>query len=139
MEEELRRSCRVVKPTKRMEQYWLQQRLFQEGSDEDEGKQPWEEDDNESWEPRRENGDTSRTVVTTSEIANEGEYRILNDNQLWEKQEKPREEGAGKQDKLREENRDIDNGEEARVDGTREKGLGPTDALVQTGNNFTHI
>ena len=47
--EELRRSRRVVKPTKRMEQYCLQQRLFQEGSDEDEGEQPWEEDDNESW------------------------------------------------------------------------------------------
>ena len=35
MEEELRRSRRVSKPTKRMEQYRLQQKLFQEGSDED--------------------------------------------------------------------------------------------------------
>ena len=48
MEEELRRSRRVSKPTKRMEQYQLQQKLFQEGSDEDEDDQPWDEDDNES-------------------------------------------------------------------------------------------
>merc|ERR1711867_66871 len=41
MEEELRRIRRVVKPTKRMEQYQLQQKLFQEGSDEDEDDQPW--------------------------------------------------------------------------------------------------
>ena len=37
--EELRRSSRVVKPMKRMEQYHLQQCLFQEGYD---GKQPWD-------------------------------------------------------------------------------------------------
>merc|ERR1711867_260696 len=51
MEEELRRSRRVSKPTKRMEQYRLQQKLFQEGSDEDEDDQPWDKDDDESWEP----------------------------------------------------------------------------------------
>ena len=47
MEEELRRSRRVVMPTKRMEQYQLQQWLFQEGSYEDEDEQPWEEEDDE--------------------------------------------------------------------------------------------
>ena len=81
--EELRRSHRVVKPTKRMEQYRLQQWLFQEGSDEDKGEQPWEEDDDESVEPRMENRNTSPAVVTTpetEEIANEGEYRIFKDN-----------------------------------------------------------
>ena len=72
----------------------------------------------------------------TQETENEGEYRIVKDNESLEKQDKPREESGGKQDKLREENGDIDNGEEARVDGTREKGLGPTDALVQTGNPY---
>ena len=70
----------------------------------------------------------------TEETENEGEYRILKDNQLWEKQDEPREESGGKQDKPREESGGIDNGEEARADGTIEKGLGPTDALVQTGN-----
>ena len=52
VEEELRRSSRVAKPTHKMEQYRAQQQLFQEGSDEDEGEQPWEEEDNETWEPR---------------------------------------------------------------------------------------
>ena len=55
---------------------------------------------------------------------------------MWEKQDKPREESRGKQDELREENGDIGNGEEARVDGTREKGLGPINALVQAGNLY---
>ena len=41
----------------------------------------------------------------TEETENKGEYRILKDNQLWEKQDKPREESGGKQDELREENR----------------------------------
>ena len=126
--EELRRSSRVVKPTKRMEQYRLQQWLSQEGSDEDEGEQPWEEDDDESWEPRKENRDTLLTVVTTPEMeenANEGEYRILKDNQLWEKQ-----------DEAREESENRDNGEETQADGTMEKGLGPMDVLVQTGNPY---
>ena len=63
------------------------------------------------------------TTPETKEIANEGEYRILKDNQLWEKQ-----------DEAKEESRNIDNGEEAQVDGTIEKGLQPTDTLVQTGN-----
>ena len=114
----------MVKPTKRMEQYRLQQRLFQDGSDEDQGEQPWEEDDDESWEPRNGNHKTSPKVVVTpekEESANVGEYRILKDNQLWEKQEETRE---GSEEK--------DNGEETQADGTIEKGLGPTDALVQT-------
>ena len=53
------------------------------------------------------------------ETENKGEYRILKDDQLWEKHDKPREESRG-----------IDKGEEAQADGTIEKGLGPTDALV---------
>ena len=44
---------------------------------------------------------------------------------MWEKQDEPREESRG-----------IDNREEAQADGTIEKGLGPTDALVQTGNPY---
>ena len=52
VEEELRRSSKVAKPTHKMKQYRAQQRLFQEGSDEDEGEHPWEEEDNETWEPR---------------------------------------------------------------------------------------
>ena len=68
------------------------------------------------------------TTPETEETENKGEYRILKDNQLWEKQ-----------DKAREESEDIDNGEEAQADGTIEKSLGPTDALVQAGTrtNFS--
>ena len=51
------------------------------------------------------------TTPETEEIANEGEYRILKDNQLWEKQ-----------DEAKDESGNIDNGEEAQVDGTIEKG-----------------
>ena len=99
-----------------MEQYRAQQPLFQEASDEDEGEQPWEEEDNETWEPRRENCDVTPMVMKTpetEETENEGEYRILKDNQLWEKQDKPREESRGKQDEPREESGGINNGEEA--------------------------
>ena len=46
-----------------MEQYREQQQLFQEGSDEDEGEQPWEEDDDESWEPRNGNHETSSKEI----------------------------------------------------------------------------
>ena len=49
----------------------------------------------------------------------------MKDNQLWEKQ-----------DEVKEESGNIDNGEEAQVDGTIEKGLGPMDTLVQTGNPY---
>ena len=68
------------------------------------------------------------TVSTTPEEeegTNEGEYRILKDNQLWEKQ-----------DKARKESEEIETREEAQADGTIEKGMGPTDALVQTGNPY---
>ena len=95
--EELRRSSRVVKPTKRMEQYRLQQWLFQEGSDEDKGEQSWEEDDNKPWEPRMENQDTTpeaETTPDTEEIANEGDWRIVKDNQLLEKQDEAKEESG---------------------------------------------
>ena len=54
--EELQRSSRVVKPTKRMKQYCLQQQLFPEGYDN--GEQPWdaeeENQDEEPWETRME-------------------------------------------------------------------------------------
>ena len=124
MEEELRRSRRISKPTKRMEQYRLQQKLFQEGSDEDEDDQLGEDDDDESWEP--ENHKTTAKEIAPpekEESADVGEFRILKDNQLWENQED-----------IREGNKDKDNGEEIQVDGTLEKGLGPTDTLVWTGN-----
>ena len=41
-----------------------------------------------------------------------------------------------KQDGARKEREEIEIGEEAQADGTIEKGLGPTDALVQTGNPY---
>ena len=129
--EELRRSSRVVKPTKWMEQYCLQQRLFQEGSDKDKGKQPWEESgnlDDKLWKTRIENQDTTpeaETMPETEEIANEEDWMILKDNQLWEKQ-----------DATKKGSWNIDNGEKAQADGTIEKGLGPTDTLLQTGNPY---
>ena len=67
-----------------MEQYRAQQQLFLEGNDEDEGEQPWEEENDETWEPRRENCKVMKTPET-EETENEGEYRILKDNQLWQK------------------------------------------------------
>ena len=77
---------------------------------------------------KNENQDMTPEAVTTQEteeIANEGDWRIVKDNQLWEKQ-----------DKAKEESGNIDNGEKAQADGTIEKGLGPTDTLVQTGNPY---
>ena len=85
MEEELRRSRRVSKPTKRMEQYRLQQKLFQEGSDEEEDDQLGEDDDDESWEP--EDHETIAKEIAPpekEESADVGEFRIMKDNQLWE-------------------------------------------------------
>ena len=111
-----------------MEQYWLQQKLFQEGSDEDEDDQLGEDDDDESWEPE-DHVTTAKEIAPPEkeESADVGEFRIMKDNQLWENQED-----------IREGNKDKDNGEEIQmdgtVDGTLEKGLGPTDTLVQTGN-----
>ena len=49
----------------------------------------------------------------------------MKDNQLWEKQ-----------DKGKENNQDTAYEREAMVDGTAEKGLEPTDTLVQTGNPY---
>ena len=75
---------------------------------------------------KKRNHETSPKVVVTpekEESANVREYRILKDNQLWEKQEETRE---GSKDK--------DNRDDTQADGTMEKGLGPTDTLVQTGN-----
>ena len=87
--EQLHRSSRVIKPTKRMEHYCLQQGLFQEGYD---GKQPWdrrEENQNKQpWDTRKENQNTTPEAETAPEIeetANEEEWRMLKDNQLWEK------------------------------------------------------
>ena len=42
----------------------------------------------------------------------------------------------GKQDEARKESEEIETGEEAQADRTIEKVLGPTDALVQTGNPY---
>ena len=100
-----------------MEQYRLQQRLFQEGYD---GEQPWD--------TRAENQNTTTEVETAPEIeetTNEEEWRILKDNQLWEKQ-----------DINKENNPDPAHEGEVGADGTIEKGLGPTDALVQAGNPY---
>ena len=49
----------------------------------------------------------------------------MKDNQLWEKQ-----------DGARKESEEIEIREEAQADRTIEKGLDPTDALVQTGNPY---
>ena len=49
----------------------------------------------------------------------------MKDNQLWEKK-----------DTDKENNQDTAYEVEATADGTAEKGLGPTDALVQTGNPY---
>ena len=74
-----------------MEQYRLQQQLFQEGYD---GEQPWDmEGENQSkqpWDMRAENQNTTTEVETAPEIeemTNKEEWRILKDNQLWEKQD----------------------------------------------------
>ena len=112
----------------KLEQYRLQQKLFQEGSEEDEDEQPWEEDDEESnvsWQPRGEPRKKKHVVPEMEEEANDEEYRIVKDNQLWEKQDETREEGE-----------DIGNEEESQIDGTVEKGLGPTDTLIWTGNLY---
>ena len=111
-----------------MEQYHLQQRLFQEGGyDENDGEQPWEENqDKEPWDTRMESQDTTPEAETAPEVeetANKEDWRILKDNQLWEKQ-----------DDTKEGSQDVDNGEKAQADGTIERGLGPTDTLVQTRN-----
>ena len=53
LQEELRRTTRVAKPSQRLEQYQLQKELFQEGSDEE----SWDEDDEETdvtWQPKGE-------------------------------------------------------------------------------------
>ena len=67
----------------------------------------------------------AETAPEIEEMANEEEWRLLKDNQLWEKQETDKE---NSQDPAHE--------GEAKADGTTEKGLGPTDALVQAGNLY---
>ena len=57
------------------------------------------------------------------EMTDNDQWKVLKDNQLWEKQ-----------DKDKEDNQDTPYKVEAMADGTAEKGLGPTDTLVQTGN-----
>ena len=58
-------------------------------------------------------------------MANEEEWKVLKDNQLWEKQ-----------DTNKENSQDTACGGEAKADRTAEKGLGPMDALVQAGNPY---
>ena len=65
------------------------------------------------------------TAPEIEEMTNKEEWRILKDNQLWEKQ-----------DTNKENNQDSAHEGEVRADGTTEKGLGPTDALVQAGNPY---
>ena len=64
-------------------------------------------------------------ALEVEETMNRKDWRILKDNQLWEKQ-----------DDDKERSQDIDNGEKVQADGTTEKGLGPSDTLVQTGNPY---
>ena len=59
------------------------------------------------------------------ETADEDKWKILKDNQLWKKQ-----------DTDKENNQNTAYEVEAMADGTAEKGLGPTDAQVQTGNPY---
>ena len=61
----------------------------------------------------------------TEVTAQDSKWRVLKDNQLWEKQ-----------DMGKEKNQDTVYEIEATADGTAEKGLGPTDALMQTGNPY---
>ena len=75
-----------------------------------------------------ENQDTTpeaETMPEMEEIANKEDWRILKDNQLWEKQ-----------DKTKKGSWNRDNGEKSQADGTIENGLGPTDSLVQTRNLY---
>ena len=65
------------------------------------------------------------TAPEVEETADKEDWRILKDNQLWEKQ-----------DTNKEESRDSEHEGGVRADGTTEKGLGPTDTLVQTGNPY---
>ena len=114
---ELRRSSRVAKPTQRMEPYHQQQRLFQEGNDD---KQPWDmKEESQHTSPEAE------VMPEAEEIADKDKWKVLKDNQLWEKQ-----------DTDKENNQDTAYEVEATADGTAEKGLGPTDTLVQTGNPY---
>ena len=68
---------------------------------------------------------TPEVAPEVEETTNGKDWRILKDNQLWEKQ-----------DDTKERSQDVDNGEKAQADGTTEKGLGPSDTLVQTGNPY---
>ena len=123
----IKKKLQGSQPTKRMEQYRLQHQLFQQGSYDDDGEQPWEASDEENpdkepWDTRMESQDMMPEVETAPEVeetANKEDWRILKDNQLWEKQ-----------DNTKEGSQDIDNGEKAQADGTIERGLGPTDTLV---------
>ena len=111
----------MTKPSQKLEHYQLQKDLFQEGSDEE----SWDEDDEEAdvlWQPREEPR-KKKCVVPEKEEVNEGEYRIVKDNQLWEKQ-----------NRNKGEDEDMGLEEEAHTDGTMEKGLGQTDALIRSGN-----
>ena len=88
--------------------------------EENQSKQPWD--------TRAENQNMTPEVETAPEIeetTNEEEWRILKDNQLWEKQ-----------DINKENNQDSAHEGEVRADRTTEKGLGPTDTLVQAGNPY---
>ena len=67
---------------------------------------------------------SQHTTAGTDVTEEDGEWRVLKDNELWEKQ-----------DMEKEKNQDIAYQVEATADGKAKKGLGPTDALVQTGNH----
>ena len=64
-------------------------------------------------------------MLETEEMTEDDEWRVLKDNQLWEKQ-----------DMGKENNQDMAYKIEATADRTAENGLGPTDALVQTGTLY---
>ena len=89
--------------------------MFQEGND---GKQPWENQDTDE-------GASQQATAGTETTEEDSEWRVLKDNKPWQKQ-----------DMEKEKNQDMAYKAEATADGTAEKGLGPTDTLVQTGNPY---
>ena len=58
-------------------------------------------------------------------MADEDEWKVFKDNHLWEKQ-----------DTNKENNQDTAYRVEAMAHRTAEKGLGPTDGIVQAGNLY---
>ena len=91
--------------------------MFQEGDD---GEQPWEKQDTDE-------GTDQQAKTGTETTEGDNKWRVLKDNELWEKQDTGEDKNQGTT---------YEAETEVIADGTAEKGLGPTDALVQTGNLY---